>query len=268
MSIPGHAAHLEPLDRIAAGVAHYFNNLLTPIQAYSSMELARVAPHTGLADSLREIVAAAERGAEITQKLLACTSQQIQSPSSLDVHSHLVTLIPSLYALVPHPITLHLELVPHLPKLIVDPSHLTEIIVQLVANARDAIPKAGCVQISTALEDVLPHKLPSTSNGSRPGLHIRITVTDSGLGMTREIAARAFEPFYTTKESTRALGLGLSVARGIVQQHHGWIEVETAPYRGSSFHVLLPAEAPISPLPPLLRLTLKARCGDRQAFPV
>ena len=271
MSLPGHAAHLAPIERIAAGVAHTFNNLLTAIQGYSSMELSKAEPCTALADSLREISTAAERGATITQKLLACAAQQILCPGPVDVYRHLIHLAPTLYALVPSPVTLHLELVPSLPKLIVDDENLTEILVQLVGNARDAIRQTGSVQVSTAYTDIPAQRLPNASGHLRspaPGPHIRLTVSDNGTGIPLEVLPHIFEPFFTTKQSTRVFGLGLAVVQGIVQQHRGWIEVETVLGRGSSFHVFLPSE-PGQRIPsPAPQFFVRPRIKTPRGFPV
>ena len=116
--------------------------------------------------------------------------------------------------------------------------------------------------------DACYHRLPGGTRGSGAGPHIRITVTDSGVGMSLEIAARAFEPFFTTKESTRAVGLGLAVAKGIARQHCGWIEFETVPNRGTSFHVFLPVDPCSSSRPTLRHLDLRQYRGRRHAFPV
>ena len=238
-----HACKMEAVGRLAAGIAHDFNNLLTVIQGYASLQLARVPADSDVAESFGHIATAADRAASITRQLLAFSRKQIMQPRQLDLNARLAALEPILRPLLGAHIALRFELAPNLPPLFADAANLDQIILNLTLNARDALPHAGSILISSALDDIPRDRIPATADTAAPGPHLRITVADTGIGMDEETARHLFEPFFTTKGVGQGIGMGLAMVQGIAQQHRGWIAVETAPNRGSAFHVFLPAAA-------------------------
>ena len=238
-----HACKMEAVGRLAAGIAHDFNNLLTVIQGYASLQLARVPTDSDVAESFGHIATAADRAASITRQLLAFSRKQIMQPCQLDLNARLAALEPILRPLLGAHIALRFELAPNLPPLFADAANLDQIILNLTLNARDALPHDGRILISSALDHIPPARIPATADTAAPGPHLRVTVADTGIGMDEETARHLFEPFFTTKEVGQGIGMGLAMVQGIAQQHRGWITVETAPNRGSSFHVFLPTAA-------------------------
>ncbi len=239
------AYKMEAVGRLAAGVAHDFNNLLTVIQGYTGLQLARVQPESEVARSLQHISTAAERAANLTRQLLAFSRKQVMQPRLLHLNDRLSELEPILRPLLGAHIALGFELTPGLPAFFADPTNLDQIILNLTLNARDAMPHDGSIVIKSGLEQVPRERIPSTADTAEPGPHLRITVADTGVGMDEETARHLFEPFFTTKEVGQGTGMGLATVQGIVHQHRGWIDVETAPNKGSAFHVYLPATAEV-----------------------
>jgi signal transduction histidine kinase len=237
------AYKMEAVGRLAAGIAHDFNNVLTVIQGYTSLQLARLPAESDVAQSLGYIATAAERAASLTRQLLAFSRKQVMQPRLLDVNNHLSALEPILRPLLGAHIALRFELQESLPALFADSSNLDQIILNLTLNARDAMPHDGSIVIQSAMVEVARQHIPATADNASPGAHIRITIADTGVGMDEETARHLFEPFFTTKEVGQGTGMGLATVQGIVQQHQGWIVVETAPNQGSEFHVFLPAAA-------------------------
>ncbi len=237
------ACKMEAVGRLAAGIAHDFNNLLTVIQGYASLQLAQLPAGSDVADSLTHISTAADRAASITRQLLAFGRKQIMMPQLIDLNARLTEMEPILRPLLGAHITLRFDLAPDLPAIHADASNLDQIILNLTLNARDALPYDGNIVIRSSLENVTPTDIPTTADNAAPGSHVRITVADTGVGMDKETARHLFEPFFTTKEVGQGTGMGLAMVQGIAQQHRGWISVETAPKRGTSFHIYLPVAA-------------------------
>lgn len=237
------AYKMEAVGRLAAGIAHDFNNLLTVIQGYASLQLAQLPAGSDVADSLTHISTAADRAANITRKLLAFGRKQIMIPQLIDLNARLAEMEPILRPLLGAHIALRFDLAPGLPAIHADASNLDQVILNLTLNARDALPHDGSIVIRSSLENVTRADIPSTADNAAPGSHVRITVADTGVGMDEETARHLFEPFFTTKEVGQGTGMGLAMVQGIAQQHRGWITVETAPKRGTSFHIYLPAAA-------------------------
>lgn len=243
------AYKMEAVGRLAAGIAHDFNNLLTVIQGYASLQLARAAADSDIADSLTHIATAADRAASITRQLLAFSRKQIMMPRLLDLNARLSELEPIIRPLLGAHIALRFDLAPNLPALFADPSNLDQILLNLTLNARDAMPHAGSILIQSSVENIAADRIPTTADTAAPGPHLRITVADTGVGMDEETARHLFEPFFTTKDVGKGIGMGLATVQGIAQQHRGWIAVDTAPRRGTSFHIYLPATAETVPAP-------------------
>lgn len=234
-----HAQKMEAVGLLAGGVAHDFNNLLLTVQGRADLLLSELGEAKGLRRQAQEIQAAAERAAHLTRQLLAFSRRQALRPRVLDLNALVLDLADMLRRLIGEDIELSLTLDPALGRVRVDPGVLDQVVMNLVVNARDAMPGGGRVSIET-------------SNVERRGAaRVALVVRDIGVGMDAETRARIFEPYFTTKEAGRGTGLGLSTVDGIVRQSGGEIEVESAPGKGSTFRVLLPrAEGEIEPALP------------------
>ena len=233
------AQKMEPLGRLAGGVAHDFNNLLTVILGYSKMLEARLKRDPASVAELVEITRAAERAATLTRHLLAFSRQQILQPTVLDLNRLITDMDKMLRRLIGADIDLVTAPGQTLGRVKADPGQLEQVIMNLVVNARDAMPSGGKLTIETAnLEFMEP-----TVHGSgvlAPGRYVMLAVSDTGSGMSPEIKSRIFEPFFTTKEAGRGTGLGLSMVHGIVQQSGGHVEAYSELGQGTTFKIYLP----------------------------
>jgi PAS domain S-box-containing protein len=233
---------MEPVGRLASGVTHDFNNLLTIISGYCEILLARLDPHDPVRDMLVEIKKAEERAAELTRQLLAFSRKQILEPKVLDLNAVLADVSKLLRRLIGEDVELRLQPAAGLGGVRGDVGQLEQVLLNLAVNARDAMPQGGTLTLRTAnvertAADV--HGLP----GAAPGPYVLLAVSDTGCGMTAEVRAHLFEPFYTTKEPGKGTGLGLSTVYGIVKQSGGFIEVDSVPGRGTTFRIYLPRVA-------------------------
>ena len=239
------AQRLETVGRLAGGVAHDFNNLLTVINGFSRLVLDRLPPGDVNWVALEEIRKAGDRAATLTQQLLAFSRKQIAQPKALDLNVLLVDMQPMLQSLVNDDIELLPRLAAALPSIEADPIHMHQVVVNLVTNARDAMPKGGKLIVETAALD-LDSGDANAPPDLRPGLYVVLSVSDDGVGMDETVRRRLFEPFFTTKEVGKGTGLGLSTVYGIVQQSRGAITVESQVGKGSTLRVYLPArKAPV-----------------------
>ena len=234
-----HAQRLESIGRLAGGVAHDFNNLLTVIMAYSEHQLERLGPAHELFRSASEIRKAADRAAALTRQLLAFSRRQVLEPRVLDLNSVLADLGPMLERLIGEDIDLHLHPGADVAAVRVDRGQIEQVVMNLVVNARDAMPNGGRLTLATGRAELDPtaasrHDAPNT------GTYVTLVVSDSGSGMDPETRAKLFEPFFTTKPRGEGTGLGLSTVYGIVQQSGGAVAVESEPGEGSTFTVYLP----------------------------
>jgi two-component system cell cycle sensor histidine kinase/response regulator CckA len=236
---------MEAIGQLAGGVAHDFNNLLTVILGFSDLLLNEQHNAASQRDSLLAIRAAGERAAALTKQLLAFGRKALIEPKVIDLNETVAQIDKMLRRLIGEDIVLSLRLDSALPPVKVDPSQIEQVLMNLVVNARDAMPQGGRLTIATQAATV---QRESNRSGLLPGSYAQLTVTDTGHGMTAEMQQRIFDPFYTTKEAGKGTGLGLAVVHGIVKQSGGQIEVESQLGVGTSFHVLLPAA--VEPLPP------------------
>lgn len=229
---------LEAIGQFAGGIVHDFNNLLTSIQGYA--ELARAALPEGdpIREDLDQVLASAGRASAITRRLLAFTHRQILLPVDIDPAQVIADLVPMLRPLMGDDIEVVVEVEAEHGWIRVDPTQLEQVMVNLAVNAHDAMPIGGTMTITVHdLKSIDPER-PDPDLTAGP--FVRISVSDTGIGMDEATRARIFDPFYTTKGPGKGTGLGLSTVFGIVTQSGGQIQVETSPGEGSTFHVDLP----------------------------
>ena len=235
------AQKMESIGQLAGGVAHDFNNLLTVISSSNQYLRAQLGRTEGLFHDLTgEIDQAVSRATALTKQLLAFSRQQIISPVILDLNDVVGETTKMLGRLLGEDVRLVTSLLPGLPEVRVDPGQLSQMLLNLAVNARDAMPKGGTLTIATA-DITFDERLAKRRLGLKPGRYAELSMTDTGQGMTKEVQAHLFEPFFTTKAAGQGTGLGLAVVFGIVQQAGGHIEVDSAPEQGTSFRIYFPA---------------------------
>lgn len=242
---------MEAFGQLAAGVAHDFNNFLTTILGYSDLLLEELGMKGTIADHISEIRSAAGRASVLTAQLLAFSRKHPLAPRVIEVNSLLTNLERSLLRLLGEDIAVqcHFDRGKDGLHTKVDPGQLTQIILNLVVNARDAMQYGGRLTLETAvtiIETAEEHELDSRE--LEPGEYVRISVTDNGIGMTDEVKQHLFEPFFTTKDDGRGSGLGLATSYGIVRQSGGQISVESQLGKGTTVNIFLP-KVPAPPPP-------------------
>jgi two-component system cell cycle sensor histidine kinase/response regulator CckA len=233
------AQKMEAVGRLAGGVAHDFNNVLSVILGYGELLLADLKPTDPLRGDVDEILRAATRAAGLTRQLLMLSRRQVVEPKVIDLDEVLTGMDKMLQRILGADVELVLVAPKSVGRIKVDPSHLEQVILNLVVNARDAMPTGGKLTIETA-SVVLDEGYAQSHLPAKAGPHVMMAVSDSGIGMDRQTQARIFEPFFTTKEIGKGTGLGLSTVFGIVQQSGGHIWVYSEPGKGTTFKVYLP----------------------------
>jgi CheY-like chemotaxis protein len=237
------ASRMEAMGQLSGGIAHDFNNLLTVILGHSEFLLKRQESAGVCRSRVEEIRKAAERGAWLTNQLLAYSRNQLLEPAILQINSVVEEMDGMLRCVLGEDIALELVVDPDLGWAKVDPGQLQQIVLNLAGNARDAMPKGGRLRIET-LNVSIRSKTQKPQSFIAPGEYVGLVVQDTGIGLDEETRTRIFEPFFTTKEKGKGTGLGLATVYGIVKQSGGYIWVESQLGRGSSFHTLLPRVAP------------------------
>ncbi len=234
------AQKMEAVGQLAGGVAHDFNNLLTVIVGYANLVQNCLSPENELRRKVAEIQRAGEKAALLTGQLLAFSRKQPRQQHVLDLNAIVDDMQDILRRLIAEDIDLRFRLDPAGCPVSADGNHLTQVLMNLVVNARDAMPIGGKLTIAT--RTVSRDSEYSDGDGVRPpGSYAVLSVADTGVGMDEETRSRIFEPFFSTKAVGKGTGLGLATVYGIVVQHGGWIEVESAPGRGATFRIYLPA---------------------------
>jgi PAS domain S-box-containing protein len=233
------AQKMEAIGQLAGGVAHDFNNLLTVINVHTDLLLHDLGTASAMRSDVEEIARAAERAASLTRQLLTFSRKQVIQPQILDLARVVTGVEPMLRRLIGEDVDFETRVNSSIDAVLADEGEIEQVLINLVVNARDAMPQGGRLSVeltNAVVDDALCARHPSL----QPGQCVRLTVSDSGMGMTAETMARAFEPFFTTKELGRGTGLGLSTVYGIVKQSGGAITVESEPGAGTTFSVYLP----------------------------
>jgi PAS domain S-box-containing protein len=234
-----HSQKMEAIGRLAGSVAHDFNNLLTVIGSYADIGLMQVREGDPLSRELREIGQASERAARLTRQLLAFSRRQILRPETLDLDQVLQGMEPMLRRLIGEDIELELVRRPGLGLTLADPGQIEQVVMNLVVNARDAMPDGGRLTLETAIAEIAGDEEAERLDAA-PGRYVVLQVSDTGCGMDEAVRARLFEPFFSTKEPGKGTGLGLATVYGIIEQSGGGVAVRSTPGEGATFRVYLP----------------------------
>jgi two-component system, cell cycle sensor histidine kinase and response regulator CckA len=235
------AEKMEAIGRLAGGVAHDFNNLLTVISGYTEILLSK--SETTGREQLGEIAHAAEQAAALTRQLLAFSRRQVLHPAVLDLNEIVGGMEPMVRRIIGDDVNVGVRLSPELPAVEADRVQLERVILNLAANARDAMPDGGRLTIETAAVELDEDYVASRGEG-KPGPNVLLAVSDTGVGMSEDVQRHLFEPFYTTKAAGAGTGLGLATVFGVVKQSGGSIYVYSEEGRGTTFKIYLPAAAP------------------------
>lgn len=234
-----HSQRLETIGRLTGGIAHDFNNFLTAILGYSQIALMQTRPDAPMRKNIEAIITAANKSAALTKQLLAFGRKQVMQIQTLNINTTISDLSKIFLPLIRSDIELELELAPDIWSVNADNSQLEQVIMNLVINARDSMPRGGNIIIRTSnrtVDDDFRTKYPGLDHDA----YVCIDIRDSGTGMTDEVKARIFDPFFTTKEFGKGTGLGLATAYGIIKQSGGSIYVFSSPGKGSLFRIFLP----------------------------
>ncbi len=237
---------MEAVGRLAGGVAHDFNNLLTAIIGFGEMTMEQLADKDVSRADVQQILNAAQSAASLTRQLLAFSRKQILEPEILDLNTLVGNTQSLLRRVIGEDVALVTDLQPQIGRISADRGQIEQIVMNLAVNARDAMPEGGTLRITTEMVDH-DRDFVAAHPGSRLGPHVRLTLADTGMGMSDDVLAHLFEPFFTTKGQGKGTGLGLATVYGIVKQSGGYIWVESEPGSGASFKICFPCmsiEAP------------------------
>jgi signal transduction histidine kinase len=233
------AQKTEAIGRLAGGIAHDFNNLLTAIRGYAELAMFRMPETDPNRADIEEVVHAVDRAADLTRQLLTFSRRQTATPGALALDSLVLAAEPMLRSVVGEDVQVITAIAPILPLVRADRGQIEQVLLNLVINARDAMPKGGTLRIalSTVAAGAAPHDVERSPVSDR---YVCLSVSDTGHGMDRQTAARIFEPFFTTKEAGQGTGLGLAIVYEIIQDAGGMVEVDTEIGQGTTFRVYLP----------------------------
>ncbi len=231
---------MESIGQLAGGVAHDFNNILTVIQGHASLMSMNSTLTKAGKESVEQIKMASSRAANLTRQLLTFSRRQVLQPVNLDLNEVVRNMTKMLTRLLGEQINLIVNCAPDLPVITADQGMMEQVLMNLTVNARDAMPHGGDITIETSVFVVGPAYVLMVPE-AHPGVHVCMTVKDTGKGIPAEILPRIFEPFFTTKDVGKGTGLGLATVYGILQQHHGFVRVNSTVNQGSVFQIFLPA---------------------------
>ena len=235
------AQKMEAIGRLAGGIAHDFNNLLTAIRGNAELMSHRVRKDPAMAAEVDEILHAADRAASLTRQLLAFSRKQVLQPVKIDINEIINGVARMARRLIGADVQLKLKLSKSVAQVLADPAQIEQVLLNLIVNARDAMPNGGMITVQTANARLDAQAPEIVQAGIAPGPFVLLAVSDTGIGMDPATQARIFEPFFTTKDTGRGTGLGLSTVYGIVRQTGGAISVQSERGKGASFRVHLPA---------------------------
>jgi len=248
---------LEAVGRLAGGMAHDFNNILVVIKLSTELMLAQITPESPFSKPMLQILNAADRAAALTRQMLAFGRQQIMQARVINLNTVVTETAHMLRRVIGEDIELVTNLSDNLENSRLDPDQMTQVILNLAVNARDAMPKGGTLHVETAtvdLDEVYAKEHPPV----QPGRYVMLAVSDTGTGIDKSILPRIFDPFFTTKEVGKGTGLGLSIVYGIVKQSGGYVWVYSEPGHGTTFKLYFPAtSAPVER--PVLRSEITSR---------
>jgi two-component system, cell cycle sensor histidine kinase and response regulator CckA len=233
------AQRMEAIGNLAGGVAHDFNNMLGVIIGNMELMSERVPPDEIFQNYMEKVRLAVRSATSVTRQLLAFSRKQILQPAVLDLNTSVQQLTKMTQRLIGENVRVVLTLSPDLASVKADPGQMEQVLMNLVVNARDAMPDGGTLNIKTANAE-MDQEFENHHVGSKVGKYVKLSVSDTGMGMSREVMARVFEPFFTTKEVGKGTGLGLATVYGIVKQSEGYIWVESEPGAGTTFDIYLP----------------------------
>jgi len=234
-----HAHKMEAVGMLAGGVAHGFNNILAIIKGYASQLRRELSPGDSHVSDVDEILSASDRGAALTRSLLTFSQRKLVSAELTDVAETVRESEQLLRSLAGEGIEVQTSVATEPLRAMVGALQVEQVLIDLVANARDAMPSGGRITVSVARAE-LDAETARRVGVDRPGAYVRVSVADTGTGIARDVQPRVFEPFFTTKPVDRGTGLGLATVYGIMKQHRGIISVESEPGKGSTFAFLLP----------------------------
>jgi len=234
-----HSQKMEAVGQLAGGIAHDFNNILTAIIGYASILQMKLPPGSDFIATADQILSAAERGASLTQGLLAFSRKQTSSPGQINLNEIVERIEKLLQRLIAEDIHLKTMLTQQPLVVLADSIQIEQVLMNLATNARDAMPGGGTIVVSTE-KIILDQAFISANGFGEAGAYAMLTFSDTGEGIDPETAKRIFEPFYTTKETGKGTGLGLSIVYGIVKKHNGFITCHSSPNKGAAFRIYLP----------------------------
>jgi len=234
-----HSQKMEAVGTLAGGIAHDFNNILNVIMGYGSMVMDRIGDDQLSKDQMNEVLSAAERAANLTKRLLVFSRKQAVEVKPININELILGLQKMLVRIIRENIELDVDLTDRPVIVLADAGQIEQVLMNLAANARDAMPEGGSLTISTSLDEIDDEYVAAYGYG-KPGRYARITVTDTGQGMDAETQKKIFEPFFTTKGVGEGTGLGLAISYGIIKQHNGYIKVYSEPGQGTLFKIYLP----------------------------
>jgi len=240
---------MEAVGLLAGGISHDFNNILTAIIGYGNLVKMKLPPDDPLHSYVEQILTSSARAANLTQSLLAFSRKQVINPRPMDLNEAIRRFEKLLHRLIGEDVDFQVNLAPGEMTVLADSSQVEQVLMNLATNARDAMPQGGTLTVRT--ETALVDEAFLKAHGfGKPGNYVRVTVRDTGSGMDAKTLARIFEPFFTTKELGRGTGLGLAIVYGIVKQNNGYVIVESAPGRGTSFLLYFPLIAALAEAAP------------------